>query len=393
MIDFSNTHIAFEGKSDRDLKKAEILFKTMASTSLVKIGKILSNIALSIKFPIGWALRPTIYKHFVGGESLENTRKTLEKLGRRKVKAVLDYSAEGGSTEKDIEETYHETVRSLMFAKNNPHISHGVFKASGIGPVDVLKKYCKKQPLTAEEEIRFNIFKNRFFELCKIAYENNIPVLVDAEHVAYQDVIDELSDEAMARFNKEKAVVFATLQMYRHDRLAYLNRIDENSQKQGFIPGIKFVRGAYMEEERMLSRQENYPDPICKDKQATDENYNKGVSFVLERIDRFELFIGTHNEASCRLAAEKIQSLGIASSDKRIFFAQLYGMSDNLSFNLAKAGYNVTKYLPYAPVDKVLPYLIRRAEENTAIKGQTSRELQLIRVELERRKNERLNKK
>ncbi len=389
MIDFTNTKTAFEGKSDADLRRAEVLFRAMASTAVVKTGKVLSNIALGLKIPIGWALRPTIYKHFVGGESLENTRHTLESLGRRGVSAVLDYSAEGGSTEKDIEATYAETLRSLMFAKGNRYVSHGVFKPSGVGPAEVLKKYCRKEYLTPEEDVRIEAFKRRFMDLCKTAHDNDIRILVDAEHVAYQQIIDDLTDEAMAKFNKERAIVFATLQMYRHDRMPYLEKIYRDAEEKGYYPGIKFVRGAYMDEERELAREGGYPDPICKDKPATDKNYNDGVAYVLERIDRFELFIGTHNEESCRLAADKITALGMDPSDKRVYFSQLYGMSDNLSYNLSTAGYNVTKYLPYAPVEKVLPYLIRRAEENTAIKGQTARELELIRTELARRKNTR----
>ncbi|MDO4771343.1 proline dehydrogenase family protein [Porphyromonas sp.] len=389
MIDFSNTQTAFEGKSDADLKSAELLFRAMASNTLVKTGKLFSNVAASIHFPIGWALRPTIYKHFVGGESLQDTHHTLEKLGTGGVSAVLDYSAEGGSSEKDINATYEETLRSLHFAKGNPHVSHGVFKPSGVGPVSVLEKLTQGKALTAEEEKRAEAFRKRFMELCRLAHEHGTRILIDAEHYAYQGIVDELSIEAMSLFNKERAIVFATLQMYRHDRLALLERIDARAREEGFIPGIKFVRGAYMEEERMLAQKNGYPDPICKDKQATDDNYNAGVRFVLERIDHFELFVGTHNEKSLQLATKLAEDLGIRPDDKRVFFAQLYGMSDNLSFNLAKAGYNVTKYLPYAPVDKVLPYLIRRAEENTAIKGQTTRELQLIRTERERRRNAR----
>lgn len=386
MIDFSNTQTAFEGKSDGDLRSAELLFRAMASTGLVKTGKVLSNIAASIHFPIGWALRPTIYRHFVGGETLEKTRPTLEKLGARGVSAVLDYSAEGGSSEADIDATYEETIRSLNFARENSHVSHGVFKPSGVGPASVLEKVSKGEALSGEEQKRFDAFRKRFFELCRLAHEHNTRILIDAEHYSYQGVVDELSIEAMAEFNKERAIVFATLQMYRHDRLALLERIDQAAREKGFIPGIKFVRGAYMEEERMLAQKYGYTDPICKDKQATDDNYDAGVRFVLERIDHFEIFVGTHNEQSLVKATDQMKRLGIQTSDKRVFFAQLYGMSDNLSFNLAKAGYNVTKYLPYAPVDRVLPYLIRRAEENTAIKGQTTRELQLIRTERQRRK-------
>lgn len=388
MIDFSNTQNAFEGKSDGDLRWAELLFRTLASTTLVKTGKWMSHLAAQIHFPIGWALRPTIYRHFVGGETLEKTKPTLERLGARGVSAVLDYSAEGGSSEDDINATYEETVRSLDFAKGNPYVSHGVFKPSGVGPTSVLEKVSQGKSLTEEEQKRYEAFRRRFMELCRLAHSHGIRLLIDAEHYAYQGIVDELSIEAMAEYNRERATVFATLQMYRHDRMALLERIDREARERGFVGGIKFVRGAYMEEERHLAAKHGYPDPICKDKTATDDNYNSGVRFVLERLDHFEVFVGTHNDQSLLKATALMTQLGIAADDKRVFFAQLYGMSDHLSFNLSKAGYNVTKYLPYAPVDKVLPYLIRRAEENTAIKGQTARELQLIRNERQRRKGQ-----
>ncbi|MCI7357248.1 MAG: proline dehydrogenase family protein, partial [Parabacteroides sp.] len=271
--------------------------------------------------------------------------------------------------------------------KENKNLAYAVFKPSTITTDELLAKASERHSeLTIEEVKAFREFKERFMALCQRAYDNDVRILVDAEDYCFQDAIDKLTDEAMRKFNKKRAIVFATLQMYRHDRMAYLEKIHADALEKDYIPGIKFVRGAYMEEERARAAAMGYPDPICKDKQATDENYDAGVRFVVEHIDRFELFLGTHNEESNYKLAKLIEEKGLKKNDPRIFFAQLLGMSDNISFNLAHEGYNVTKYVPYARVNDVLPYLIRRAEENTSVAGQTGRELRMLKAEMERRK-------
>lgn len=387
MVDFTNTLIAFQGKTNHDLLRAKILFKAMGTPQVISMGKVLTNLSTTFHLPTGWVLRNTIYKQFVGGEDLEKIRPTLNTLMRKGVRAVLDYSAEGGDDEQDILNTYYEVLKSFRFAKENPAVSFTVFKPSGLVRTDILeKKSMKKGELSPAEKIQFNEFTRRFMKLCEIAANIKVPVLVDAEHYCYQDVIDELTEKAMKLYNKEHPYVFATLQMYRHDRMDYLKRLDDMAQHEGFIPGIKFVRGAYMEQEREKAAREGYPDPICKNKRETDDNFDEGVKYVLERIDRFAVFVGTHNEESIRKAVELIDKLNIDRNDPRVMLSQLYGMSDILTYNLANEGYRVCKYVPYAPVNKVLPYLIRRAEENTAIAGQTSRELELINKEINRRK-------
>lgn len=386
-LNFRNTEVAYADKSDKDLRMAELLFKTIGSPAIVKLSKWGTKIAQTLRLPLGWILRPTIYHHFVGGESLELSKPTLEKLRKRGVQAVMDYSAEGGDDAATIEKTFQANMEAVRFADNNSSLSHAVFKVSGLCKVSTMEKANDPNAeLTDSERAEIEQLRERFMALCEQAHKQGTKILVDAEHYAYQGLIDRLTEEAMMKYNRERTIVFATLQMYRHDRMDYLQGLDEFCQEHGLHCGIKFVRGSYMEEERARAEQMGYPDPICVDKEATDDNFNAGVKYVVDRIDRMELFCGTHNERSCMLLVEQMKERGLQNNDPRIYISQLYGMGDFISYNLSNAGYNLTKYLPYAPVDKVLPYLIRRAEENTSVAGQTGRELELIRREMKRRK-------
>lgn len=354
---------------------------------MVKFLKGASNLALKIKFPIGWAVKPTLYKQFVGGETLQDCEKTISHLKQFNVKSTLDFSAEGEQTPEGIQYTFEETMRSIDFAKDNPNLAYAVFKPSTITTDALLSKASERRAeLTEDEKKEFEAYRERFAAFCKRAYENDVRLIIDAEDYCFQDAIDEQTDEMMRLYNKKRAIIFATLQMYRHDRMPYLERIYKDACEKNYIAGIKFVRGAYMEEERARAAAMGYPDPICKDKAATDANYNAGVKFVMDHLDHFELFMGTHNEESNHLLAKLIDEKGLAHNDPRIHFAQLLGMSDNISFNLAHEGYNVTKYVPYAKVKDVVPYLVRRAEENTSVAGQTGRELSLLQKEMKRRK-------
>jgi len=387
MLDFNNTEIAFSSKSKRELNNAYMLYTVMKYPWIVKVGKYASQIAIKIHFPLAWIVKPTLYKQFVGGETLTECKKQVDYLEKFNVKSTMDFSAEGEQTPDGILATFEETLRSIDNAKGNPNIAYSVFKPSTITRDEVLSKASeKREELTIEEIQEFREFKDRFMALCRRAYDNDVRILVDAEDYCFQDAIDELTDQAMREFNKDRPIVFATLQMYRHDRMPYLRRILDDSIEKGYYPGIKFVRGAYMEEERARAAALGYLDPICKDKQATDDNFDAGVAFVVDHIDRMELFMGTHNENSNYKLAELIDKKGLKRDNSRIFFSQLLGMSDNISFNLAHAGYNVTKYVPYAPVRDVLPYLLRRAEENTSVAGQTGRELRMLQIEKQRRK-------
>ena len=388
MLDFNNTEIAFSAKSQSELRNAYLLFNTIKHPWIVRCASVASRVALKIHFPLAWAVKPTLYKQFVGGETLEDCKKSIEHLRRFNVRTTLDYSAEGEQTPEGIQATFEETIRSIDFAKGNDNLAYAVFKPSTITTDELLAKASeKREELTPEETKEFLEFKKRFMAFCQRAHDNDVRLIVDADDCCVQYPLDDLTDEAMRKYNKRRAIVFATLQMYRHDRMPYLRRILDDAKEKGYVAGIKFVRGAYMEAERARAAAMGYPDPICKDKPATDANFNEGVRFVMDNLDHFELFMGTHNEESNYLLAKLIDEKGIARNDTRIFFAQLLGMSDNISFNLAHEGYNVTKYVPYARVRDVLPYLIRRAEENTSVAGQTGRELRMLKTELDRRKH------
>lgn len=387
MLDFNNTEIAFSAKSQSELKNAYLLFNTIQYPWLVKCASVGCQVALKLGIPLGWAVKPTLYKQFVGGETLQDCTNAINHLRKFNVRSTLDFSAEGEQTPQGIKATFEETIRSIDFAKGNDNLAYAVFKPSTIVTDELLAKASeKREELTIEEVKAFREFKERFMAFCQRAYENDVRLIVDAEDYCFQDALDQLTDEAMRKFNKKRAIVFATLQMYRHDRMPYLRRILDDAVEKNYIAGVKFVRGAYMEAERARAAALGYPDPICKDKKATDENYDTGVRFAMDHLDRFEIFMGTHNEESNYKLAKWMDEKGLKRNDPRIFFAQLLGMSDNISFNLANEGYNVTKYVPYAPVRDVLPYLIRRAEENTSVAGQTGRELKMLQLEIDRRK-------
>lgn len=392
MLDFTNTEIAFNSKSDNELKQTKILFEIMKSPSMVKVGKFMSKLALTIHFPIGWIVKPTIYKHFVGGETLEKCAPKVAELLKYNVLSTLDYSAEGADGDFYIQRTFNETLRSIEYGRNNKGIAYAVFKPTAITRFEILEKKSNNEPFTPSEQQEFDEYCDRMDKLAAKAHECGVRLLVDAEHYATQQAIDDVTNALMPKYNKERAIVFNTLQMYRHDRYQHLLEEHKKASEGGYIYGVKFVRGAYMDAERERAKNMGYPDPICVNKQATDDNYNAGIDYCVENIHNIEMFSGTHNELSNIKLAEAIDKKGLARNDSRIFFSQLFGMSDNISFCLADAGYCVTKYIPYGPMEEVLPYLIRRAQENTMVQGQTLRELSLIRQEWQRRREARKSK-
>ncbi|NPA66999.1 MAG: proline dehydrogenase [Chlorobi bacterium] len=386
MINFKNTEIAFASKSDRDIIKARILYGIMASPFITKVAKSLTQFALMIHFPINWIVKPTIYNLFVGGETIEECASRVETLGKYGVKSILDYSVEGKENIEDIEKALAETLKSIENAGKYDNIPFAVFKPTAFTTSVVLTKASAGEELTEEEKKEAENFKKRVETLCRRAYEVDVPVLIDAEDSWYQNFIDETVEEMMIKFNKEKAVVFNTWQMYRKDRLEHLKKSYEKAKEKGYFLGAKFVRGAYMEKERERAAKTGYESPIHETKKDTDKSYNDALRFSFEHREIISIFNGTHNEESTLLLADLMEKNNIDKKDNRFWFSQLYGMSDHISFNLAAAGYNAAKYLPYGPVKHVLPYLFRRAEENTSVKGQTSRELMLIAGEIKRRK-------
>ena len=358
----------------------------MGNPTLVNVGKGLTSFALAIRFPIKPFIKPTIFKHFCGGESIDECDETIAELGNFNIGTILDYSVEGIESEADFDANTKELIATILKGRGNKHIPFSVFKVTGIARFALLEKINAKTELTADEQAEFARVEKRINTICKAAFETNTPVLIDAEESWIQDCIDDLADEMMRRYNKQKAVVYNTLQMYRWDRLEFLKKSHAKAQAEGYILGVKVVRGAYMEKERDRAEKMGYKSPIQPDKAASDRDYNLAMDYCVERINEIWLVAGTHNEESSMHVAKLMQKHNIEATDPKVYFAQLYGMSDHISYNLSNAGYNVAKYVPYGPVKEVIPYLIRRAQENTSAAGQTSRELKLIIQEKQRRK-------
>jgi proline dehydrogenase len=372
-------------KTYSELERAFFLFKMIQNQPMVRIGTAVTNFALKAHLPVEGLIRATVFDHFCGGTNEEDCLPTIDKLYTKGVSSVLDYSVEGKEEESEFDETVTKILKVINFGKENKAIPFAVFKPTGFGRFAIFQKVTEKITLTAIEEAEWQRVIVRFNTVCKAAFKNNVPLLIDAEESWMQGAADHLIEEMMESYNKEKAIVFNTLQMYRHDRLDYLKGLAERAREKGFHIGMKVVRGAYMEKERDRAQEKGYESPICSDKQATDINYDAAIVYMMEHPN-MGLFAGTHNEESTYLVMDLAKKHQIKKEDKRLWFGQLYGMSDNISFNLSEAGYNVAKYLPFGPVRDVMPYLIRRAEENTSVAGQTSRELNLISTERKRRK-------
>lgn len=385
---FNNTEIAFALKNNNELKRAKFLFTMISKPTLVKIGSSLANFAIKTHLPVTGLIRSTVFDHFCGGISEEDCLSVVDNMYTKgRVASVLDYSVEGKETEEQFDAALNMTIKTIEFGKNRPDaIPFAVFKPTGFGRFDMFVKKGEGKAFTAEEEKEWERILYRFNMACKFAYDHDVLLLIDAEHSWMQDAADEITLDMMRKYNKEKAIIYNTAQMYRWDRLQYLKDLHAIAKAEGFHVGMKVVRGAYMEVERERATEKGYKSPICVDKAATDVNYDAAITFMAENIDSMAIFAGTHNENSSYLLMNLMQKHQIAHSDRRLHFGQLYGMSDNISFNLAKANYNVAKYLPFGPVRDVIPYLIRRAQENTSVKGQTNRELDLIVTEMKRRK-------
>ncbi|TRZ45218.1 proline dehydrogenase family protein [Robertkochia solimangrovi] len=383
---FNNTEIAFRTKSDSELERAYFLFRMIANQPLVRIGTAVTNFAIKAHLPVEGLIRATVFDHFCGGVNEKDCLKTVDAMYEVGVSSVLDYSVEGKETDKQFDDVTERTIKILEFVKEKDAIPFAVFKPTAIGRFDLYRKVGDEEKLSAEEKAEWDRVLKRFDLICKKAHDLDVALLIDSEESWMQKAADDVNEEMMRRYNKEKAIVYNTLQLYRWDRLDYLKELYAKAEKEGFYIGMKLVRGAYMEKENDRAEEKGYPTPICASKKATDDNYNETVHFIMERLDRIAVFLGTHNEDSTYLMMRLMKEKGIPSNDPGIWFGQLYGMSDHITFNLAANGYNVAKYLPFGPVRDVMPYLIRRAEENTSVAGQTTRELSLLTEERRRRK-------
>ena len=401
-ISFDNTEFAFEYKSDKELKKARFLFSSMGISWLVKLGLKVTPWAIKSKLPVKGLIRNTIFTQFVGGETLEETSAVAKKLGEYKVQVILDYGVEGGDDgESGFDHATEEFIRVINYAATQPNIPFMSVKVTGIARFGLLekidtamhnaegtlmKRYLKSvDELPAAEKEEWHQVRRRLMTICETAAARNVGVLIDAEETWIQDPVDALTILMMDTFNKNKVVVYNTLQLYRHDRLAFLKDSFAAAEERSFILGAKLVRGAYMEKERQRAADNNYPSPIQPDKESCDRDYNDAVKFCVDHLDRVALIVASHNEYSNLLTTQLLQQKGLPLNHPRVHFSQLYGMSDNITFNLAHAGCSVSKYLPFGPIGDVIPYLMRRAQENSSVEGQTGRELMLIRKELERR--------
>ncbi len=387
LVHFDDTAVAFSYKTDSRLKKANFIFTVVNHPAVSNLATAAVKLGLALHLPIKGLIRSTVFDHFCGGETIEKSEETIQQLAKYNVGTILDYSVEGAETEEGFEKTTEELLHTFDKAKNNPAIPFCVFKTTGLAEFALLEKVQSKAPLSAAEQAAFERVRNRVDRICKKAFDFQVPVLIDAEDSWIQNPIDALAYEMMAKYNSSKAIVFNTFQMYRTDMLQNLKDAFHSAAMHNYYLGVKMVRGAYMEKERERAEKMGYPDPIHINKEATDNSFNKGLAFCIDNKQRVTLMCGSHNEYSNQYLSVLMQKHGMKPNDNRVWFAQLLGMSDNISFNLAKAGYNVAKYVPYGPVEAVMPYLLRRAAENTSVSGQSSRELILIRKELQRRKS------
>ncbi|HTN47249.1 MAG TPA: proline dehydrogenase family protein [Flavipsychrobacter sp.] len=383
---FDNTEIAFRYKTTSELKQAQFLFSTMNFPTVSSLGMKFTQWAMKVGLPVKAAVKNTIFKQFCGGENLQEAAQTANKMEQYHMGVILDYSVEGKEGEDEFDKAVPEFLKAIKHAATEPNIPFTCIKITGFARFALLEKIHSDETLTVQEQEEWQRVFNRVETICRAGKEHNIMVLIDAEETWIQHAVNLLADAMMEKFNKEKAFIYNTYQLYCHTTLAWLKNSYQDALTKGYILGAKLVRGAYMEKERARAASKGYPSPIQLNKQATDTDYNAASLFCLQHLDTISVFIGTHNENSCMLAAQYMEEHQIPYNTPKVYFSQLFGMSDNISFNLANAGYNVAKYMPYGPVKDVVPYLMRRAQENTSVAGQTGRELSLINKELKRRK-------
>ena len=384
---FDDTEVAFALKSDSELERAYFLFKMIASEPLVRIGAAVTNFALKAHLPVQGLIRATVFDHFCGGVDEEDCMPTVDTMFQKgNVYSILDYSVEGKEQENQFDDAFSKIMSILDFVDQKEAMPFAVFKPTGLGRFKLWQKKSENKSLTADEQEEWNRIENRFDKIGQKAFNYDVALLIDAEESWIQDAVDTLVASMMKKYNKKKAIVFNTLQLYRHDRQDYLENLHKQAIKEDFIVGVKIVRGAYLEKENKRAEEKGYFSPICRNKKLTDENFDTTAAYIINNIDRISVFVGTHNEESTYKVLDLMKEHNLHQNDPRIWFGQLYGMSDHISFNLAKKGYNVAKYLPFGPVRDVMPYLIRRAEENTSVAGQTTRELDLLSKEKKRRK-------
>jgi len=385
-INFQDTATAFADKTDDELKRKFRMFKLMNSPLLTNFGTKFTALLLKLRLPVKGLIKRTVFRQFCGGETIEESQTTIDKLGESKIGTVLDYSVEGKSSDQVFDSTKNEIIRTVTRAKEDEDIPFAVFKITGVASFDILEKVSAGKELLKNETTDWERAKERVNKICEYAHSLDQPIFIDAEESWIQDPVDNFAAEMMEKYNRERPIIYNTIQLYRHDRLKFLKDSHTKAKENGYHLAVKLVRGAYMEKERARAEEMDYPSPIQPDKAATDRDFNAAIDYCLENVEEIAFVAGTHNEDSVCMLAEKLHETGVVHNHQHVFFSQLYGMSDNLSYVLAKHEYNVSKYVPYGAVKDVIPYLIRRAQENSSVTGQVSRELDLIEKELNRRK-------
>ena len=386
-INLSDTETAFKYRNTKELQFSYWIFSLFKSPGIVKFFSGLTLFALNLKLPIGWIIKKTIFRQFCGGTSINDCLPTIEKLGKAHVNSILDYSVEAAQKEEDLDRTRDELIKILKLSKNNPNIPFGCLKMTGMAKFSLLQKVTEGKTLTPQEKDSYLKAIKRLEAVCQTAYDADTRLFIDAEETWIQGAIDKMAESMMVKFNKKKPIVYTTLQMYRNDTLEYLKKLIERAKNEGWYLGVKFVRGAYLEKENERAKEKGYPTPMQPNKAATDRDYNEALKVSVENLEIISICAGSHNDESCIYLTELIKLNNIPKNHQGIYFSQLFGMSDNISFVLGAEGYNVTKYLPYGPVRFTTPYLIRRAQENTSVAGQTGKELNMIGQELARRRS------
>ena len=383
---FDDTRIAFQSKTNLELRRAQLLFRLVAQQSLVRFGKWITLIFLKLRLPVSALYRWSVYEHFCGGETVDVSQKVVGTLAKQGVSSILHYSVEGASKESFYDFSLQKTLETLAYASKDPNIPFTVFKPTAYGNSKIFEKVSRGENLTPEETQAWERIVKRYHTTCAAAVRYQVKLFIDAEESWLQTAMDDLTEQMMRQYNREEVWIYHTVQMYRHDRLAYLEKLIQRAQRQSFKIGVKLVRGAYIEKENARAQKMNYPSPMCTTKQHTDNNFDAAIRLIIDHLDTVALFYGSHNEASAYVLIAILQQKKIPSNHPHLWFGQLYGMSDHISFNLAQAGFSVAKYVPFGPVKEVIPYLLRRADENTSVSGQTTKELELIEKEIQRRK-------
>lgn len=389
IVSFEDTAVAFDYKSNAAMRKANLIFSLVNHPWISALATGSVKAALWLRLPVEPLIKTMVFDHFCGGESIEKTELVVKMLGNYGVSTILDYSVEGAKSEEGFDHAMEETLHTIEKAHRVENIPFSVFKITGLASAGLLEKVQQKAELNEDERKAFERVRYRMDNICKQAHAYKIPVLLDAEESWIQDTIDSLAYELMAKYNKEQAIVFNTYQLYRTASLKNLKDAFHEAAMNNYFLGAKLVRGAYLEKERARAEQMGYPSPIYPDKDSTDLAFNQALTFCIDNKQRISVMCGSHNEYSNYYLMVLMEKHSLKNSDNRVWYAQLYGMSDNISFSLAKAGYRVAKYVPYGPVSSVLPYLLRRAAENTSVAGQSSRELMLIHKEIKRRREDR----